>query len=372
MAIERRRIGKGLLAAGAALCAPALARGQAAAPETPAVLRRGLNITNWFRFPASLDPAALRAHVPDATLDGIRAAGFTFIRLCIQPQILLRAGGGLDGDRLAVVLDAVARIRRAGLAVIVDAHPESWRPEEREADRQGLFDFWRGMAPHLARHDPAAVFVEIMNEPVFDDHAKWHALQAEVLREIRGVLPGHLVIAQGADWGSIDGLLRLPPLGDPRVLYSVHDYTPGVFAHLASWEQGHDRDALARLPFPVADRAACRAVAARTGHARTRDLGAWYCQEGWDAARVRGNLARAAAWGRRAGAPVLLLEFGAHAALNAPARAAYIEAVRRGAEAEGMGWALWGLGDIMGFPSRPGPQSAPADPGLLRALGLAA
>ena len=32
----------------------------APAPDRMAVLRRGVNITNWFRFPPSLEPAALR------------------------------------------------------------------------------------------------------------------------------------------------------------------------------------------------------------------------------------------------------------------------------------------------------------------------
>jgi hypothetical protein len=358
------------LLASALLAAPALA--QPAASALPAALRRGLNLTNWFRFPVDPSPAALRAYMPDAALRAMGRAGFTFIRLCIQPQVLLRPDGLLEPERLAVVLEAIARIREAGLAVMVDAHPETWRPERRPEEGRALLDFWRGMAPRLASHDPAAVFVEIMNEPVHDDHATWWRLQEEALAAIRAVLPHHLVVVTGADWGSIEGLLRLPPLPDRNLLYSVHDYTPGILTHMASWERGHDRAALARLPFPVADAAACQAQAAQTDHARTRELGAQYCAEGWDAARVQARLSPAAEYGRRAGAPVALLEFGAHAELNAPARLAYLDAVRRAAEALGMGWALWGYADIMGFRARQGPMPAELDAPTLRALGLSA
>src|SRR4051794_37814473 len=56
-------------------------------------LKRGINITNWFRFPADTRSGPLRDYLPDAVMTELRQAGFTFVRLCIQPQILLRADG---------------------------------------------------------------------------------------------------------------------------------------------------------------------------------------------------------------------------------------------------------------------------------------
>ena len=186
------------------------------------VLRRGINITNWFRFPYRRDPAWLRAYMPDSAMADLRRAGFTFVRLAIQPQVLLRTDGRLDPALQAVVLDAVRRLQQAGLGVIVDAHPDTWNVEEHEADRQGLINFWREMAPALRSLDRRLTFTEVMNEPVFRDHAAWARLQEQVLGIIRSALPDTTVIVTGADWGSIDGLLRLPPLHDRRVVYSVH------------------------------------------------------------------------------------------------------------------------------------------------------
>jgi hypothetical protein len=83
---------------------------------------------------------------------------------------------------------------------------------------------------------------------------------------------------------------------------------------------------------------------------------------------------------------VLLGEFGAARALNAPARLARLATVRRACEQRGIGWALWGYDDTMGFgidpraPVRPVPMGSAAvrsthvgstmDRATLSALGL--
>lgn len=371
-AVSRRQIGAGLLLQVLGTTSGAMAAAAPSMPRLPAeqraILQRGLNITNWFRFPSSAEPARLRAYLPDSAMTEISAAGFTFVRLCIQPQVLLRPDGTLDPARHAVLLEAIGRLHRAGLGVIVDAHPESWYPEDHPEHRQALFDFWRGMAPALRRFDPSTTFIEVLNEPIFRDHAVWASLQREVLSVIRAILPLHTVILTGADWGSLEGLQQLQPVRDSRVIYSVHDYTPGVLAGLGSFESGIDAAAMARLPFPVSDIAACRAAVAVSAHARTRAIGEYYCSERWNEARLQERLSTAAAWGRRHDVPVMILEFGAHAKLNLPARLAYFAAFGNAARREGLSWALWGYGDVMGFPAGSGPNPAQIDPAVLRAL----
>ena len=105
----------------------------AAAGEPPsAVLRRGINITNWFRFPPSRDPAALRAYLSDAALEELKRIGFTFVRLPVQPDLL----GAPDA-----LADAVARVQRHGLAVVVALfggwHRRPTRPTGRNCLRRG-------------------------------------------------------------------------------------------------------------------------------------------------------------------------------------------------------------------------------------------
>ncbi|WP_199445554.1 hypothetical protein, partial [Acidisphaera rubrifaciens] len=60
-------------------------------------------------------------------------------------------------------------------------------------------------------------------------------------------------------------------------------------------------------------------------------------------------------------------------ALDAPARLAWLDAVRTAAAARGIGWALWGYEDVMGFGLGVPPPPRPVlDAGTVAALGLAA
>ena len=146
--------------------------------EPPAVLRRGINITNWFRFPPNPDPAALRGYLDDAAMRDLRRAGFSFVRLPVQPILLAYPGV------TAALADAVARLERNGLAVIVVPHPTDWQLETEPADRARLVAFWRSTALMLRRFNPALTFPEVLNEPVFADAPDaWAALQHQVLTD---------------------------------------------------------------------------------------------------------------------------------------------------------------------------------------------
>ena len=336
--------------------------------ERTAALARGVNLTNWFRFPARADDQALRTYLPDAAITALRRAGFTFVRLAVQPELLDAAP-----QRLALLVQAVLRLQRAGLAVVLGPHPTTWHLERSAEDRARLLAFWRRVAPALRPLDPRLTYPEILNEPVFADTPQaWAALQVQALAVVRAALPDATVVLTGAGWGGVDGLVALRPVADPNVIYSFHFYEPSELTALAAYRPGLDRAALARLPFPM-DPASCHPAADSTADATTRGLITFVCAMRWDAARVGARIEQAAAWGRAHHAPVLLGEFGATRALNAPARLAWLQAVRRACEQRGIGWALWGYDDAMGFGIEPRtPARSTLDRALLAALGLAA
>lgn len=354
-----------LLAAG--LAAPAAARPPAA---RMARLAAGISVTNWFRFPPRADAAGLRGYLTDAAIVGLRRAGFTLVRLPVQPELLWQ-GSEIDPDRLLAVATAARRLQAAGLAVVIDLQPATWHLETSATDRLRLLATWARLAPALAGLDPAALFAEIVNEPVFADApADWAALQARAAAEIRAALPSVTLVATGADWGGIDGLLSLRPLADPNVIYSVHFYEPLELTALAPWRHDVDHAALARLPFPAGDPAAC-ARATEPADAATRAVAAWYCGGGWDGAHVARRLDLIAGWARAHDAVVWIGEFGATRALDAPARLAWLAAVREAAAARGIGWTLWGYEDVMGLGLGVPPPPRPAlDPATRAALGL--
>jgi endoglucanase len=335
-------------------------------PERTAALRRGVNITGWFRYPASRDPTALHAFLGHKAMVDLRTAGFTFVRLAVDPTVL-------DGPSMRrTFLDQVRRLREHGLAVVISPHPVSWNLDTNPEDRRRFVAFWRDLAQALRGLDPGMTFPEVLNEPVFhDDPAAWWDLQDDLLAVIRAALPDATIILTGQDWGSIAGLLALPPSGDPNVVYSFHFYDPPELTSLAAWRPGLDRAALAQLPFPVSDLARCQSIAATATDQATGDLMRFYCASNTGAASLTARVQAAAFWARQHDAALLAGEFGANAALNPKARLAWLRLVRETCAANGIGWALWGYDDVMGFDIRRPPGNNPVlDHSVLEALGL--
>jgi hypothetical protein len=347
-----RRIGYCLLLVLLTLAGPTAA-------EPPAALRHGINITNWLRYPASRDPAALRDYLDDAAIDQLKRAGFTFVRLPLQSDILALPGA---------LTDAVARLQRHGLAVVVPLFPVGWDPETKPAE---LIATWWSLAPLLRRFNPALTFPEVLNEPVFaSDPAAWAALQHQSLGAIRAVLQANTVVLTGADWGSVRGLLELKPETDTNVVYSFHFYDPAELTALGAYRQGLDSAAMARLPFPAADQTACAATAQTTGDAQTVGLMRFYCAQHWDAGKLATRIAQAGDWARHNHANVIAGEFGASDRLAPESRLDWLAAVRIACDQQGIGWALWGYDDSMGFAAHPPARPSRLDPAILRALGL--
>jgi endoglucanase len=296
----------------------------------------------------------------------LKSAGFTFVRLAIDPAVI-------DGSPTrALLVEQIRRLQRHGLAVVVSPHPVSWALDSNPADRAKLAAFWADLALALRALTPALTFPEVVNEPVFhNDIATWAHEQDALRATIRAALPNDTIILTGNDWGGIAGLLALTPSTDSNVVYSFHFYDPAELTTLAAYRPGLDRSALARLPFPETDPAACRDIAAKTTDPATRDLTLFWCATNWDAAHVRANLLLAASWAKRNGVSLLAGEFGASIALNAPARLAWLSLVRETCAANGIGWALWGYDDVMGFDIRRPPENKPLlDRSVLKALGL--
>jgi hypothetical protein len=114
----------------ALLCALATAPALARPPESRlALLRAGISITNWFRFPPHADVTSLRAYLSNPALLDLRDAGFTVVRLPVQPELLWQ-DGMIEPGRLQAVALAVHRLQTARLAVwsICSRPPGTWRP----------------------------------------------------------------------------------------------------------------------------------------------------------------------------------------------------------------------------------------------------
>jgi hypothetical protein len=364
------------------LVAPALLlagrRGWAAVPpDRTARLMRGVNLTNWFRFPVAPDRTSFEGWITDAELGALRTAGFDHVRLPVHDDVVVPGGQG-DALRLDLLRRQVQRLRAAGFAVMVVPYMRGrgpdWRPETDAAARDRLVRFWAVVAPVLGREPASHLFPEAVNEAVFTDRPEeWLALLERVVATIRQAMPGHSIVASPGQWASVQGLRGFRPVRDSNVIYSIHSYEPTVFATLASGAAPDlDRGALARLPWPVRNGADC-AAAQGTAHAVTRDLVGWFCGGAKDRAWLRSHFQPMIAFGNQHGVPMHLGEFGVSPRLAAEARRAFIaDVVAVMAEAR-TGWALWGFEDSMGLGRQRPERGRPGriDPaGLLPALGL--
>ncbi len=122
--------------------------------------------------------------------------------------------------------------------------------------------------------------------------------------------------------------------------------------------------------FPPRDQVACLATADAARDPPTASLMRFYCAQHWDVPKITARIAEAGAWGQRHHVTVIVGEFGATQRLNAPARLAWLTAVREACERQAIGWALWGYDNSMGFALRPPAEHRRLDPALLEALGL--
>ncbi len=132
--------------------------------------------------------------------------------------------------------------RRLGIRVVIDLHTP---PGGRAPDKHCRIFSNRQMQDHfvvvwerIARRykDQEMVWgYDLVNEPVESPEANdlldWRSLALKTARRVREIDPNHAIIVEPAPWGSVEALDWFEPLDVPKVVYSVHFYTPGEFTH---------------------------------------------------------------------------------------------------------------------------------------------
>jgi hypothetical protein len=297
--------------------------------------------------------------------------GFRVVRLAVDPKYLHRRAspGALNPAVLADLDSAVDRLLAHDIAVIVTPFPHDRRLLEDSARAAGFVRFWEALARNLSTRDPDRVFLEVVNEPTFFRAPDaWLKLQGPLLAAMRRGAPRHTLITSGPFWSSIPGLLRLSPVPDPNVVYTVHFYQPHAFVYQGlAWagEAGlHD------LPYP-ADSARCAGAVRRLADSAAAAKGRRYCAGRWDAAALGAAFDKVERWGRTHGVPVFLGEFGATCGAPKQDRLAWLRDVRTALERRRIGWALWAWDDCFGLNARHAADGRLVlDADVLGALGL--
>jgi aryl-phospho-beta-D-glucosidase BglC (GH1 family) len=361
---------------------PASAAASGVPTERLARLAKGVNLSHWFWLPEnSLFADAKYFTKEDAA--ALKASGVTHVRLPIDPGRFFTSNPGvMNRANTKKLTEAVDMILAADLAVVVEIHALGTSSEKKydkalhdPANEEGkkleaaFIENWGALASALAEKDPGRVFLEILNEPVYDKHAdRWYEIQAKVAASIRAKAPSHTIIATGTQWGSLSGLLELKPLADANVVYSFHFYEPHTFTHQgATWGSDNWKH-LKSVPYPGTPEAVAAVLDGIKDPAARGEV-KWYGDQGWNADKITKRIGKAAAWGKTHGVAVWCGEFGAIFKAPAESRAAWLRDVRSACEMHVIGWCMWDYAGSFAFATG-AKGSRSIDPVVAEALGL--
>ncbi|HUB53352.1 MAG TPA: cellulase family glycosylhydrolase [Terracidiphilus sp.] len=361
-----------------ALCA--LAQDRAADVQTAFAraqhLRHGINASIWFaQHPMDYSATYTDHETTPEDIAIMAKLGFDHVRLSVDAEPLTRAFNGWGhGDFLVRLDKAVDEITAAGMAVIVDVHPEDNYKQALRTDAGAVDRFvmlWQRLATHFGGRDPNLVFFEILNEPEVYDPYRWDGIQARAAAAIRAAAPRHTIIAAGPNYSDIPDLFTVHPLDDGNVIYNFHFYDPHEFTHQGAawgtpfWVYEHD------IPYPatedtMADR--LKQIPEPSGRYQLEN----YWLDHWDAHRIKLLMDEAAAWGKANNVPLTCNEFGVYRAHVDPvSRNNWIRDVRTALEADGIGWAMWDYHNGFGVAVKDKNGKSIVDPQTVEALGLA-
>lgn len=409
-----------------ALVAVACLALMSAAVAAPIELKRGVGVHDWlnwaplnddgtYRWPPYRDEDEWLAGARPLTdwpegdqFTRMRAMGFDFIRLSVDPGPLVASSGEKRQEALAILDAAVRKATTAGLKVVFNLHGVSQVPQfgmdmiYGGADSAGVVSY-RQMVVDVARMLVAVgiadVAIEPYNEPAYypcdaGGTEDWQQIMADTVADIRAVSTDLTVVATGACGGSITGLTDLDPgFDDPNLLYSFHMYEPHSFTH-----QRHDdpESFASGLPWPASEGSPELTMEALRAHmdAAGIDLGrqarniielqgavAQYFVEDWGQSQLEARIDEAVAWAEShdiAPSRLFMGEFGAilmtpdgrMGAFNQD-RLRYLVAVRQEAETYGFPWSIWEYSNPYGMTVIVPTGPAVPDDDLLEALGLA-
>jgi aryl-phospho-beta-D-glucosidase BglC (GH1 family) len=340
-------------------------------------LRHGINASEWFAQVYD-KRGYTKEHFQNWTtaedIALIKSMGFDHVRLSVNPQPMMpnHRPDEIPADYFGYLDAAVKMILDQGLAVVIDAHPESdfkKRLAQDDSFVQEFADYWRALARHYSSWDSERVFFEILNEPEFSDRYRWYGVQSKLASAIREGAPKNAIIAVGARWSDDDELVFIEPLRDSNVIYNFHFYDPHIFTHQGATWGAYFWHWVKGLPYPSSPESASK-VAAGAPDAVDRLAIIRYGEDHWNAERIDAELSQVAEWARQHGVPVVCNEFGVFRQYAEPQdREAWIHDVRTALERHNMGWTMWDYSGSFGVVTKTNGKAVPDD-STLRALGL--
>ena len=380
-----------------------LAAALAPAPGEAAAfsMKRGLNLDIWVTWPTEdrwaeedvlLPYPEWRRNLGQADLEALKAAGFDFLRMPVDPAPFLSAKTrGFRQRLLQSVVESARLVNKAGLKVVVDMHliPTGGvrGPGMSEVmDDPEVFDRYvdlvRTMAHALADEDPAQVAFEPMNEPVLDCDSDGTNLWPDRLQRLyaaaRASATRLTLVLTGACYSGAEALAKVDPkpIPDDNVIWTFHAYDPFLLTHQGATWTGDFIQYVTGLPYPpyAVPRGELDAALEKIRR-KIRDEAPWARRDGMLSyldeqiatmdtkekldALMEQPFAIVAKWARANGiAPgniylgefgMIRQEYGNPYVVPAAQRAAYVKDMIGHAEKHGFAWSIWEYGGAFGI-----------------------
>lgn len=358
----------------------------------PAAHGQGASLS--YQMPPFADPGHQMSDGEIATL----AAHFDFVRLTVDPAILITLTGQSRAALFDTILRTSARFLTRNMRVIVDLHPISQNPAYdpavivKDINAPAFAAYMAAaadLAGALAAQRSEGLILELMNEPrlmSLDQAPIWQAMIGRLHDAARRRAPELPLMISGLQGGSIGGLTRLDPTafkGGP-VYYTFHYYNPYPFTH-----QGVGNDATqylkgVRWPTQAAQAKTLSGDAGARLQAEIPDDGKRTTSLasvnrllgtmgiGRDSDAIEADFGNAAAWAKAHAIPanrIVLGEFGCVVAAPQQDRLAWLQSVRQAAERFGFPWCYWAYKGYGGMGLVDENAANPASP-IMKALGV--
>ena len=309
---------------------------------TPGGWKRGVNLEGWLGAGPFMPLGAAQF----TQLPKIRASGFDFVRVTLDPALFIGAPKG-SAEPQASLGRLLQQARASGLGVILAVAPGD--DLKRRVLLGGLSrDTYLVLLERLAAQLTAArlprAMIEPMNEPVDPNRRDcgpssfdWNAALSGFVGAVRRSAPALPVLVSGICYADSDSVVDLRPLADRNVIYGFQYLNPLKFT-----QQGNpNNDDWKPLK------------------------GVRYTAN--DARQMRHSFETVGDWSRRYGVPVLITAFSVHVSAPGADRLRWLRDVRMLAEQQQFSWSVWSWQSPFGFAVSTGGQ---LPPDLRRALGM--
>ncbi len=309
--------------------------GPALSPARLQALSKGVNLTDVF------SPGVSAARIGN-DVARLRSLGLRHARIPIDPGWVLSWRPGSADQRLARLDDTVCQALSAGLAIILDVHPEGSLALNDTAavdtlDALGLA--WDRLGARYAAFTPELMFFEALNEPALKNAARWEPAQRTLLAHIRQAAPNHTILLTATPDSTAGALAGLTPVDDANVAYVFHFYSPMVFTHQGAEWASPDFGSIRGLAYP-AERGNSAGVRDRARASFQQPL-ADYLDTYANSQAIQAEIDVAARWAASNDVHLVVTEFGVYGAAAQASRAAWLRDVRKALEAHAIGWTVW-------------------------------